>query len=420
MAKFTLIILLICFFTGNLCAEGIVLDSKNLSTAMFNCSDIGWIGVFIDSENNPFIRVTVTSQNPHGIHFLYSNNSWLPLKQYGGLWDVFVKDGYFHMACKKDETISIYKVRKNIELISNISIGSSLNEYLIAYHGDKIIPVLGSDESYYLLTSCWVFPINPREFFIDIVSVGHGKYYNKPLLIEVQDGKPGKPKKLPYGGKRDETYYIKQVAQSGDLVHFLGFRQQEKRAWGSPKEQFTPVLLHHATYDLKKKKVTQTNPIWTDTPRFEKDTEIRYDYRNISIDAMGSNVFVGFSWVKKKSLTNQVEVRYIESNIFYWDCNQGKVSEVEKIADGFLPIVKADSFGNAHLLYVNIKGNLMHRVKRKDIWRKEDVLVDRVDAIPYIDNIAAAFDKYNNLHVVYPLGGNLVYAKIKLDLIPDK
>jgi len=258
MAKFTLIILSICFFMGNFCAEGAVLDSKNLSTTMFNCSDIGWIGIFIDSDNNPFIRVTVTSQNPHGIHFLYSNSNWLPLKQYGGLCDVFMIDGYFHIGCKKDETILIYKVRKDVKLVNSIGIETDLVESSAPGSRMKIIPVQEQSNSYYLLTSRWVLPINPREFLIDVLSAGHGIYYMKPFLSEVQDGELGEAEKLRYGGKRDETYCIVELVQSEDKVHFLGFRKQEKRAWGPPKTEFTPVIVHHAAYDLKKKKVTQT------------------------------------------------------------------------------------------------------------------------------------------------------------------
>ena len=277
--------------------------------------------------------------------------------------------------------------------------------------GTNVIPVPGTGNSYYLSASRSVSPIHPVEFLKNIISGGHGIYYVKPILIEVQDGKIGKSQKLRYGGKRDETYYIRKVVPRGDLVHFLGIRQQERPASGTPKKKFTPVILHHFAYDLKKKKVTQTNPIYTATPRFEKNTRIRYYYGDISIDALGDNVFVTFSWQKRTIETDQ----YIESNILYWDYNQGNASEVEKIADGFLPIVKADSLGNVHLIYVNNEANLMHKVKRKGVWQQEDVLVDRVDTKPYIENIAVAFDKDNNLHVVYPSGGKLVHAKVKLD-----
>jgi len=312
--------------------------------------------------------------------------------------------------------ITIQKFQKNNKLVKMLDIEGDLIKDSVPWVGKSLFPVPDQNDSYYLLAARSVFPTNPGEFIFDFASGGHGIYYVKPILAEVRDGKVGKPQKLKYGGKRDETFYIKEVVQSKDLVHFLGLRQQEKRAWGPREINFTPVILHHASYNLKKKKVTQTNPIYTDTPRSDKDTHTEYAYMDISMDALDDNVFVAFSWVKRNYQTiPPYGVKYAESNIFYWDCVQDKVTKAEKIADGFNPVVRADSLGNVHLLYVNSKANLMHKVKRKGAWQQANVLVNRVDTKPYTDSIAAGFDKNNNLHVVYPSGDNLIHAVLKVN-----
>jgi hypothetical protein len=277
----------------------------------------------------------------------------------------------------------------------------------------NIIPVQEQNDLYYLLTAKSEFPINLREFIYDFTSGGHGIYYVKPFLAKVQDGKIGKFTKLEYGGKIDETYYIKQVTQNDNVIHFLGFRQQEKRASGNTSDQFTPVILHHIAYDIKKNKVTEADSVYTDTPRWqeEKGIRYRYSYGDYAMDAIGDNSFVAFAWHKYIAQTNQL----IKSDIFYWDYNQGKAGMPEIIADGYLPVVKADSLGNIHLLYVNDKANLMHKVKQKGIWQKENVLINKVDAKPGLNNIACVFDKNNNLHVIYVSNATLMLAKIKFD-----
>jgi len=420
MAKFTLINLFtfLCLCGSSWGAH--IIEAKTIRLGAVDIGHIASVELLI-TENSNLPKAVLRIRADEG-SFLYTKGSWMDA---AGLLNVFEKDGQLYMASGSGKASGMYKIvirrlGHNTEEIAAIDAAGSLIDRSAPGSIVRVIPVPEIPDSYYVLASPYVSPTDTGETLFNYLSGGHGIAYVKPFLIEVQDGHPGKSQKLRYGGKTDETYYIRQIVQTEDLVHFLGFRQQEERAWGRPKEQFTPVILHHAAYDLKKKKVTRTNPIYTDTPRVEKDKGIRYDYGQISIDALGDNVFVVFLWKKTMIQTKPGEVKYIESNIFYWDYNQGKAGKVEKVADGFLPKVKADSFGNAHLLYVNGRGNLIHRVKREGIWQNEDVLVGRVDVVPYIDDIAAAFDKHDNLHVVYPLGGNLVYVKMKLDSMPDK
>jgi len=404
----------LCFFAGNLYAADIVVSSTQLPVAMLGLSDIDSIGISIDSNNNTFTIISAKEGS-----YYYFNDKPIDLKKYGTIWNTFLKDGRFHFYIFKDGDICIYKFTnyKDIKLVSSIDLRGSFTE---SFRPDSIyciIPLPQETNSYYLLIDGSVFPASPAEFIFDFASGGHGIYYVKPFLAEVRDGKVGKPKKLKYGGKRDETFYTKGVIRTGEIFHFLGLRQQEKRAWGPRETNFTPVILQHAAYNLKTNKVTQTNPIYTDTPRGGEDRGIwyRYDYGTYSMDAMGDNAFVAFSWVKLSHHKNQIGEKYAESNIFYWDCIQGKTGKAEKIADGFNPVVKADSLGNVHLLYVNNKANLMHKIKRKGAWQQANVLVNRVTTKPWTDNIAATFDKDNNLHVVYQMSSTLVHSVFKVN-----
>ncbi|MDH4240758.1 MAG: hypothetical protein OEW48_14455, partial [Phycisphaerae bacterium] len=223
MAKLALIILFTSFFAGELPAGGYVMHSKQLPTSMFNCSDIWLTEIFIDADKNTFVRVMAPGRNPYGIHFLYSNNGWISLKQFGELWNAFLKDGHLHLALYRDKTIFIYKFHKVIELVNSIGIEGSLGKRLTVEDVDKVIPVSETGNLYYLLADGSCFPVNPVELLFDFFSGGHGIYYLKPFLIEMRDDKLDKPRELRYGGKIDESYSIKQVVQHDkDLVHFLG------------------------------------------------------------------------------------------------------------------------------------------------------------------------------------------------------
>ena len=420
MAKLAPLIILSTFlFAADLRAEGTVLQSKQVPTSMFNSSDIWLTEIFIDVDKNTFVRIMAPGRNPYGIHFLHSNNAWISLEQFGELWNAFMKDGHFHLACKKDETISIYKVRNGIELVDSIAVKGPFGTRMTIEDVDRVIPVTETSHSYYLLADGSCFPVKPLEFLFDFFSAGHGIYYSKPFLIEVEDGKLAKPRKLRYGGKVDESYSIKQVRQyDDDLVHFLGFRSQEERAWGPEKREFKPVILHHAAYNLKKKKVLKTHAIYKNTPEVEKDKNSETLYGPLSIDALHNDVYVVFSWIQHRLQPRPIPVNDVKSTIFYWQYNAGVSGDVEEIADGFVPLVKVDSSGNVHIFWINKNASLVHKVKKKGVWGKDRILVDRVDlmsSVAYGKYIAAEFDNDDKLHVVYPSGGTLVHSVLKVD-----
>jgi len=420
MAKLTLIIMTTYFFTSDLFAGGLVLNSKRLPV-LTSVAQIRFTEIDIDAEDNTFIIIKVDGfrgEHFYEDEFLFMNDSLTDLEQYGGIWDKFLKDGHFHLACRKDETISIYKVRKGMELVSSIGTKESLGKHLQSKDIDRFIPVSGSGNFYYLLASGKRFPVNPVEFLVNFFSGGHGIGYAKPFLIEMQDDKCAKPRKLRYGGKIDESYYIKQVVQHEGFVHFLGFRMQEERAFGPDKIEPEPEILHHAAYDLKKKKVVKTHTICTKTPKVEKDKNNRSFYGPLSIDALDDNVFVAFSWIQRKLNVRPITTKDVNSTIFYWQYSNGLAGDVEKITGGFLPIAKVDSSGSVHILWVDKNASLIHKAKRDGKWSNDTVLVNNLDvdySVIVRGVVTAEFDSADNLHIVYPLGGTLVHSVLKVD-----
>jgi hypothetical protein len=414
MVELALIILSPYFVAGDLIAGGHIINSKRLPTAVFGGSEIRPTELFIDAYDDTFIVVTVSGRTEGT--FLYMNDNLIDPKQYIGVWNGFLKEGHFHFALWRDETIFIYKVQKIIELVSRIDF-KSLADRLRSYNV-HIIPVQGPGNPYYLLASRWCSPVNPVEFLKGFLSGGHGIYYWKPFLIEVQEEILSKPRKLSYGGKTDESYYIRQVLPHGDLVHFLGFRMQEEPDGRSVKKATESVILHYTAYDLQKKKVAKTHSICSKTPNIEIDKNNETSYGPLSIDALGNNVFVAFSWVEERIKPRPTPLNNIKSTISYWQYSNGVASDIEKIGDGFAPLVKVDSSGNVHILWVDKNASLVHKAKRNGKWGKDAVLVNNLSVDEGVlagGYVSAEFDKGDNLHIVYPSGGILVHSVLKVD-----
>ena len=294
MAKFTLINLFMFLCLCGSCSGETIREAKTIRLGVVDIAHIASVELFI-TENSNLPEAVLRIRADEG-DFLYMNGSWIDA---AGLLNVFEKDGQLYLASGSGKAfgvdkIVIHKLGQSTKQVGAIDAKGSLIERSAPGSIVRVIPVPEIPDSYYVLASPYVSPADTGETLFNYLSGGHGIAYVKPFLIEVQDGRAGKSQKLRYGGKTDETYYIKEMVQTDGFVHFLGFRQQEERAWGRPKEQFTPVILHHAAYDMTKKKVTQSNPVYTATPRLEKDKGTRSDYSQISIDAFADNVFVVF------------------------------------------------------------------------------------------------------------------------------
>ena len=403
---------------NSLQAKPEVIDWKVLSSDKFNASDITSVDVFIDKDQKVFIEV-------YGPGYLWLNNRWLSTRQYGGCLNGFVKDGKIHLVFMADEQhIDIYIVEEDFALENRITIGD-----FPRYPGiEQVIYVPGENDVYYLLGSRQQLPRNPVEFMRDVLSGGHGLYYEKPVWAEIQGQKLLEYQTIPYGGKIDESYNIKEVLTGKDTVYFFGFRiQKEYRKWPAPN------ILHYAEYNVKKKKLVRSQDIYEKLPYKDENDEHRYFYWHVSADSFNDDLFIAFSWhgvryynpLQPHSI--KVNMENINSPIYYSQRSNGTAfSDTEIIGNGILPLVRVDSMGNVHVIWANSNGNIIHKVKKGDKWSNEQIILnggidtDKVwekhcpDKM-WLKNMSAEFDKDNNLNVVFPSNGKLVYAKIRMN-----
>jgi Neuraminidase (sialidase) len=115
----------------------------------------------------------------------------------------------------------------------------------------------------------------------------------------------------------------------------------------------------------------------------------------------------------------------INSPIYYSQSNGKTFSKAEVIGQGILPLVRADSLGNVHVIWANSDGALVDKIKIGDRWGTEQILLKGIDPDYVWDKMYentsrfkkmnAEFDKDNNLYVVFISNGQLVYAKIRVN-----
>ncbi len=408
--RLALLIPLLFLPANDLYAKAQVLKRKMLSNPARRCREIRSTGLFVDNNKNTFVRIN---------NFLYVNNKWIKMDKYGRRLNGFLKDGRLYMTFEKDGNIDIYKVKKDFELTSQIKIIEGPNILWRGAKFERIFAVPGEDNSYFLQGKCPKQPTNPFEFIFNFTSGGHGILYKKPVLAEVQDDKMLRYLKFRYRGKLDESFYIKEAAGGKNSINFLGFRKLEKPAFGPNKYAPWPVILYYADYNLKKKKVARSHTIYENTARYDKDTDTRFDYGPLSMDSFGDDVFIVFSWRGSGGWsTKGFDIRDVKSDIYYWQCSNGRFGDIEKIAEGFSPVVRADLFGNVHVVWVNSDGVSFYKVRKDGRWSEAEVILSNVDICPsvvYSRHISAEFDKDNNLNMIYPSNSNLIYVKVKLD-----
>jgi hypothetical protein len=177
--------------------------------------------------------------------------------------------------------------------------------------------------------------------------------------------------------------------------------------------------LYYADYNLKKRKVTRNLTIYEKTPRYDENTETGFNYGPLSIDNFGDDVFVVFSWRgRRRSNRKGFDIKEFESDIYYRECIKDRFGDIEKIAEGFSPIVRADLFGNVYVVWVNSEGDFFYKVRKDDRWSEAEIMLSDIGISPYVvygGHISVEFDKDNDLNIIYPSNDNLIYAKVKLD-----
>jgi hypothetical protein len=242
---------------------------------------------------------------------------------------------------------------------------------------------------------------------------GHACGYIKPYLAEAEKGRISSYKEIQYGGKRAEDFLVKEIISDAKMIHCLGFRQQHPFGSALPPLQ-SPVVLYYAGYDLEKKKVTQNHNIY----------EINYDWGSydfgpLSMACKNDKVYIAFSFHKYPYRgAPQNNIQQIASDVYYFQHGNKAVGNAVKIADGFGPLAKLDSTGNVHIFWVDYNGNLVCKTKENDKWSEDSIIltgVDMLSKITFSRCVLVEFDSENNLHIVYPSNGDMVYAKIKPD-----
>jgi hypothetical protein len=404
------ILLVILLLANSIQAKPEIIDRKVLSDTSSNRANL-----FIDKDDGVFVKAG---------HYLWTNSNQVKTDPYGDFANGFIKKGNVHLAFWPDEQhIDIYSVGKDFTFENRIAIGDfDLPRYLGPI---QVIYVPGEKDTYYLLGSREQLPRNPIEFMYDVATGGHGIYYDKPVLAEIQGQTLLKYRKVPYGGKIDESYRVKEVLTGKDRIYFIGFRTQERRTWRDPPN---PKILYYAAYNIKMRDVEQTQDIYENIPYFDPNDRFRGLYWHVSADNFNDNLFIVFSWNGTRGSSKSVEIKMENINTpIYYSQNDGTTfSKAEVIGEGILPVVRADSLGNVHVIWSNSNGDIVHKVKKNDKWCDEQIVLDRAIDVSevwegmrqgewWLQNMCAEFDTDNNLNVVFTSKGNLVYAKIKLN-----
>jgi len=408
---FAVVVFLLFLPANDLQAKAQVLERKILSNPARRCMEIRSTGLFVDNDKNTFIRIN---------DFLYVRNNWVEIDKYGRLLNGFLRDGRVYMAFEKDGNIDIYNIRKDFELTSRIKIIEVPNFLWRGARFERIVAVPGEDNSYLLQGECGKSPTNPFQLMFWFTSGGHGIIYRKPVLAEVRDDEMVRYLKFRYRGKLDESFYIKEASEGGNTVGFLGLRQLEKPDFGPNKYAPAPVILHYADYNLERRKVARSHAVYENTPGYDKDTDSYSDYGPLSMDSFGDDVFIVVSWRRRNRMNSseRFDIKDFESNIYYRECSKGDFGDIERIGEGFSPIVRADFLGNVHVVWVDSDGVFFHKVRKGDRWSEAETILSDVDICPYIvyeGHISAEFDRHNSLNVIYHSDDNLVYARVKLD-----
>lgn len=445
-----------------------VLERKIISTQATDC-DMHQTKLIFDGHNNVLISM---------YRLLYTNDNLIKMNVPGEyccrFLGGFVKDDRFYVAFQDINTVDVYSVQKQIELVSYIK---SLDDPRYPYY-DGVVTIPEQNNSYYLFGHYRILPFNPIENVRMIASAGHGVVYDKPLLAEIQNNKIVRCIKLDYGGKRDESYVVEKAVGEKDSIHFFGFRNIDVPfigTWG-PIQLVKPgeggygqkmhnfdrgdyyedrditqsVILYYSDYNLKKEKNIRKHTIYQNTPGYDKKTDTYSDYGVLSVDAKEGDVFAVFSWVKWQrhhAGSTMVEgqglkhkegfnLNDVTSDVYYWQCSDKSYGKAEKIAEGFCPLVRVDILGDAHIFWLDHSGNIVQKVRKDGKWRNEEIILsgvsaspaiiytkycssvrdeDRPEAILYTKFFAAEFDKDNNLHAIYPTAEGVVYTKLKLE-----
>jgi hypothetical protein len=323
--------------------------------------------------------------------------------KYGVYFGEFIENDRLMLAFQKDDNIVFYDVQNNFRPTKFVKIGEKIQRLYL----DEVVGMPGKEDQYCILASREEFPVNPVEFLGTMLSGGHGIYYQKPYIAGIEDDEISQYREMNYGGNRDEDYHIEDVISGTKMIHLLGFRDKP-RLDNKPK----PVMLYYAGYDTNKEKVVQTHNI------MERESNGgSYRFNSLSMACKNDDVYVVFSWIVTPAGGFQNNIEQFKSDIYYFQYRNNTAGQTVQITKGFLPLVKLDLAGNVYVFWIDYTGNLVCKIKQGDTWSKDKTILSGIDILPGITGsryIVAEFDSEDNLHLVYPSKGSLIYEKRKL------
>lgn len=413
--KLIKIILLVILAINASSSGSTILKRKVIVKGKINYDRIHSFDMFLTQYGSLSFLVIV-----HDKPFLYIDGDLIEITREKGIFlDAFVADNHVMLAFGEGGKIVFYDAQDEFKLTNSIHINRRHS------WAREVITVSDTSDRFYMLCSKVGFFSQPLKKLRHIMSGGHagGDIYSTPYIMEIEGSDILWYKKIKHDHGRDVTYLEKEFTGNTTMIHFLGFIQSEDPRTGRPLPDL-PVVLYYAGYDLKKKKVTQSYSIHEEIIQLGA-----YDFGPLSIASKEDAAFVAFSLYKfppyprKFNYINCIKQGLVESNIYYFQYENESASSSVKIAEGFIPLVKLDSVGNVYVFWVDHHGNLIYRMKKEEKWSRKKIILNGIDimySISEFDYISVEFDKQNNLHVVFPSRGNLVYAKVKLDFTSGK
>jgi hypothetical protein len=384
-----------------------VLEKKVIAEGKIDCSDIVSLDIFLTKECDAFVLVDARIGDgylffPKNMLHIFRKNDQIRLNAFvenNKLMLPFVKTPERY----KYSDIEIYDIQKGLnDPITSIEIPEKMQDECPA----KLIAFPQTPGKYNVFYSMEKFSI--EQSLVHMLSGGHGAGCRKPYLADIMENRVSKYKEIKYGGERIENFITKESLNDGNLIHFLGLRQ-EYRVQQSPSLH-SPFILYYAGYDVEKKEVTQTANIY----------EIAWDpgshdFGPLSMTCQSGSVFVSFPWKTYAYRgVSQNNIQKIRSDIYYFQYFNNIPSDTSQIGRGFLPQVRLDSHGTVYVFWVDYSGNLICKTREGNMWSKEQVILSGIDLLPQITfqkYIAVEFDNEDNLHLVYPSNGKLVYEK---------
>jgi len=173
------------------------------------------------------------------------------------------------------------------------------------------------------------------------------------------------------------------------------------------------IILCHVCFNLETMKVNQCHDIFKMT--YDPGS---YDIGTQSISCKNQNVFVVFTREEYAFRgAPRGNIQEIKSDIYYFQYFNDRTSDAVKIGKGFLPQVRFDSNGEVYVFYIDYSGNLVVKKKENDCWSDNQIILSQIDLLPeitFMKCLDVKFDNENNLHIVYPSKGSLIYEKRKL------